>query len=76
MERQHTNSTSPLAKHRRKSASHMRMKYFNKSSRLKVDFKAEESEIELPISVVSYKKQRCSRKTSTASLTTLKPLTV
>ena len=39
--------------------------------------KAEEQEIELPTSVWSSKKQESSRKTSTsASLTTLKPLTV
>ena len=39
--------------------------------------KAEESEIKLPTSIGSYKKQENSRKTSTsASLTTLKPLTV
>ena len=77
MERQQANSTSPLAKPRRKSGSHLRVKYFNKSSRLKADFKAEVSEIKLPISVVSQKKQRCSRKTFTsASLTTVKPLTV
>jgi len=38
--------------------------------------KAEEPEIKLPTSVVSQKKQENSRKTSTsASLTTLKPLT-
>ena len=37
--------------------------------------KAEEPEIKLPTSVGSYKKQENSRKTS-ASLTTLKPLTV
>ena len=39
--------------------------------------KAEESEIKLPTSVGSYKKQENPRKTSTpASLTMLKPLTV
>ena len=39
--------------------------------------KAEEPEIKLPVSVRSWKKQRNSRKTSTsASLTTLKPVTV
>ena len=39
--------------------------------------KAEESEIKLPTSIGSQKKQENSRKTSTsASLTTLKPLTV
>ena len=39
--------------------------------------KAEEAEIKLPISVGSEKKQGDSRKASTsASLTTLKPLTV
>ena len=39
--------------------------------------KAEEPEIKLPTSVGLYKKQENSRKTSTsASLTTLKPLTV
>ena len=39
--------------------------------------KAEEWEIKLPTSIGSYKKQENSRKTSTsASLTTLKPLTV
>ena len=39
--------------------------------------KAEESEIKLPTSIGSLKKQESSRKTSTsASLTTLKPLTV
>ena len=38
--------------------------------------KAEETEIKLPTSVASYKKQANSRKTSTASLTKLKPLTV
>ena len=39
--------------------------------------KAEELEIKLPISIGSSKKQESSRKTSTsASLTTLKPLTV
>jgi len=39
--------------------------------------KAEESEIKLPISIGSQKKLENSRKTSTsASLTTLKPLTV
>ena len=38
--------------------------------------KAEEPEIKLPTSVASYKKQANSRKTSTASLTKLKPLTV
>ena len=39
--------------------------------------KAEEPEIKLPIAVGSQKKQENSRKTSTsASLTTLKPLTV
>ena len=39
--------------------------------------KAEEPEIKLPTSVGSYKKQENSRKTSTsASLTTPKPLTV
>ena len=39
--------------------------------------KAEEPEIKLPIPVGSYKKQENSRKTSSsASLTTLKPLTV
>ena len=38
--------------------------------------KAEEPEIKLPTSVGSYKKLEKSRKTSTASLTTLKPLTV
>ena len=39
--------------------------------------KAEEPEIKLPISTGSWKKQESSRKTSTsASLTTLKPLTV
>ena len=39
--------------------------------------KAEEPEIKLPVSVGSWKKQRNSRKKSTsASLTTLKPLTV
>ena len=39
--------------------------------------KAEEPEIKLPTSVGSYKKEENSRKTSTsASLTTLKPLTV
>ena len=37
--------------------------------------KAEEPEIKLPTSVGSYKKQENSRKTS-ASLTTLKPLTM
>jgi len=44
----------------------------------KLDLKrAEEPEIKLPISVESSKKQENSRKTSTsASLTTLKPLTV
>ena len=39
--------------------------------------KAEEAEIKLPTPIGSYKKQENSRKTSTsASLTTLKPLTV
>ena len=38
--------------------------------------KAEEPEIKLPTSVGSMKKQESSRKTSTASPTTLKPLTV
>ena len=38
--------------------------------------KAEEPEIKLPISAESSKKQENFRKTSTASLTTLKPLTV
>ena len=39
--------------------------------------KAEESEIKLPTSIVSSKKQESSRKTSTSvSLTTLKSLTV
>ena len=38
--------------------------------------KAEEPEITLPISIVSSKKQKSSRKTSSASLTTLNPLTV
>ena len=39
--------------------------------------KAEEAELKLPTPVGSYKKQENSRKTSTsASLTTLKPLTV
>ena len=39
--------------------------------------KAEEPEIKLPTSTGSYKKQENSRKTSTsASLTTVKPLTV
>ena len=44
----------------------------------KVDLeKVEETEIKLPTSVVLYKKQGDSRKTSTsASLTILKPLTV
>ena len=44
----------------------------------KVDLeKVEETEIKLPTSVGSYKKQGDSRKTSTsASLTILKPLTV
>ena len=45
----------------------------------KVDLeKVEETEIKLPTSVGSYKKQGNSRKTSStsASLTTLKPLTV
>ena len=38
--------------------------------------KAEESEIKLPTSVGSLKTQESSRKTSSALLTTLKPLTV
>ena len=38
--------------------------------------KAEESEIKLPTSVGSWRKQGSSRKTSTTSLTTRKPLTV
>ena len=38
--------------------------------------KAEEPEIKLPTSVGSYKKQENSRRTSTSSLTVLKPLTV
>ena len=39
--------------------------------------KAEEAEVKLPTPIGSYKKQENSRKTSTsASLTTLKPLTV
>jgi len=38
--------------------------------------KAEEPEIKLPTTVGSYRKQGNSRKTSSASLTTLKPLTV
>jgi len=44
----------------------------------KLDFeKAEEPEIKLPTSIVSSKQQESSRKTSTsASLTTPKPLTV
>ena len=42
---------------------------------LKLDLeKAEEPEIKLPTSIGSEKKQGDSRKTSTASLTTLKPL--
>jgi len=44
----------------------------------KLDFeKAEEPEIKLPTSIVSLKKQKSSKKTSTSALlTTLKPLTV
>jgi len=38
--------------------------------------KAEEPEIKLPIFTGSYRKEENSRKTSTASLTMLKPLTV
>ena len=49
-----------------------------KFQRFKLDLeKAEEPEIELPTSIGSWKKQENSRKTSTsASLTTRKPLTV
>ena len=45
---------------------------------VKLDFeKAEESEIKLPTSVGSSKKQKSSRKTSTSALLTMpKPLTV
>ena len=38
--------------------------------------KAEEPEVKLPTSIGSFKKQESSRKTSTALLTTPKPLTV
>jgi len=46
-------------------------------SKKKKKEKAEEPEIKLPTFAESWRKQRCSRKTSTSAfLTTLKPLTV
>jgi len=55
-----------------------RLQQYVKFQMFKLDLeKAEESEIELPTSVVSQKKQESSRKISTSALLTMpKPLTV